>query len=390
MSAPFDATAHPRAGDGTFATKAHPETDLGPGGVNLVSDSDTSPEGGSRPHHPSNLLGRCPDCSAPMVGRVDSPATGSSVGTRSERFLPGSTCDECGHEAADMVQTLEPDDEGGRTFEYRLDADGMLRVTDDDGDTVHAVTAFDNEFDDLNVFGVDAIAVRRALEANVNIEVPVHDLCDAAGQWAMTGPYDIIIQRGAVPRSTLLDQSEQDVVSFAEAYFDHPLDNLLAQYPATDKSDKATRRDQWSQVRRACQVAGLPAMIAVYGEVLDRGGHPGSPTSPVTPERVEADYTEHIAPAIDRLEQRLMRHARAEMVDRHQTALDARFGAPGASTLRERLDAAYDAFDNGDQNPTAYAAALDAAASSASTPDAALLRSTADRIRRSAATLPQD
>ncbi|KQP63138.1 hypothetical protein [Nocardioides sp. Leaf285] len=39
MNEPFDAAAHPRAGDGTFTIKTRTETDLGPGGVDLLDNA---------------------------------------------------------------------------------------------------------------------------------------------------------------------------------------------------------------------------------------------------------------------------------------------------------------------------------------------------------------
>ncbi len=261
-----------------------------------------------------DYMGDCPDCGAPMGGVI------GGNGDRPIR-LPGSRCTNCPHTVASIEVETEPAyDEDGRTYVYALEDDATIRITDDDGDTVDLYRPGTAEWEsNLTTFGVTAGNVNQALNIQSDPYSYTSKRAEEAGYAVMATAYDVILDRGNVPEDYLAGSqtSDDDIEAHYSMYLNRAIDKVAQNYaamaPATAPtnvympgSNRAPRPSSMDELRRECEDAGAPSMFAVYQLLADREVLSDFTAKNLTAEEVWGDYENHIAPAIDSLEDRLL------------------------------------------------------------------------------------
>ena len=269
------------------------------GSVTSEADVDlTSTQADAAPA-PISVVGSCPDCGQPMLGHLGN-----------NRFVPGASCSSCPHTAMTFERETEPNEED-RVYLYEVQEDLLIRVTDEDGDTVDLirpdedshVVHWDREITGL---GFDPAAFRRAHLAANDPHAYVEAVTEDGGYAHLGQFYSVVLDREQVPEHAVVARAtDPDALVEDDEAVEKAID---AVYYAADRSidEDAYAIDdaRWAEIEADCEEAGLGVMRSFYESMANREILHKDHVADA--ETVTNDYWNHVGPAVDRIEDRLL------------------------------------------------------------------------------------
>lgn len=257
MSSAQAAQQNNRAGDGKYATKVADES-----GVDI--DAGLVPAWRQRVATAAATLGTCPECKNPSM-RGQLPGQPGA-------FVTDSICDLCGH----TLIGPDPDE-----FTPGLD---VARASRD----------FNRPF--------------------------IDQVCTDQGYNMFATAIDVIRDRESVPHHVLLAKiTTEHIHTFADTFDGYGYEKIADHY-AKDSfdPDDEVDEDALARVEAVCDEAGLPSMFRVYERLAENGLLAPHAAETLDTDNVTEDYFNVIAPAIDRVEDRLTEayvHEEAELAE---------------------------------------------------------------------------
>jgi hypothetical protein len=238
-------------------------------------------------------VGDCPDCGQPMLGYAGNG-----------KFVPGAYCEHCHH----TVDHHEWEGEGiiGEPVSYSLTEYVYIRGTSF-GEPIRDIEPSDERWADMvREQGYDPVALMRANLAVTDAHLGL-DRETARLDYAHLGEvYGILLNREHVPAHVIIARSSipEDLAADDEE-IERAIDELrdpIHEYEYGE--DYEFGPEDWKNVEDACREADLPVMRGFYESMVNRDllnkGHV------VNADTVLGDYERVVAPAIDRIENRLI------------------------------------------------------------------------------------